>query len=241
MNLEPTHQKLKDLRLKAMSDSLEARMERNEHRELTPEEFFALIVEDEYHARKSRRFNTMIKKADLRPENPCLENIRYEQQRGFAKKDLYEFTDSKWIDNAKNVILTGPTGVGKTYLGESLIFQGCKLGFAGRKITQNLLLEETMVARATGKLIKYLKDVQRTKVLVLDDFLINKLNSDSASEILMFLEERVMRCPTIVTSQYPTDKWHGRISDSTIADAICDRLLVGTIRINLKGQSQRNK
>ena len=145
------------------------------------------------------------------------------------------------LDKGRNVVLTGPTGVGKTYLAEALIFQACKMGVKGRKLSLSLLLEEVRVARATGSYIKYLKTISGINVLALDDFLITKPNVQEAGELLGILEERVSSCSTIITSQYPTNKWHERISDPTIADALCDRLLEGSIIMKLSGKSQRGK
>jgi DNA replication protein DnaC len=241
MNREQTVKALKELRLTSMADSYLRHTDEGLHRTMTCDDFLALLVEEEIASRKTKRFNTMVKKANLRPENACFENIRIQKGRGFGKTEISELKNNRWIDKGRNIILSGPTGVGKTFLSEALIFQGCKLGYRGKKCSLPVFLEEIRVARATGTYIKYLKSISHVKILVLDDFLISKMNSTEAAELLTVLEERVARNPTIVTSQYPTDKWYERIIDPTIADALCDRLLEGSFKIKMDGSSQRGK
>lgn len=224
-----------------MHETASLLMDSGKHLSMSSEEFLSLLVDAELSARASKRFDLMIKRANLRPENACLENIRISKDRGLKREMIQQFLSSGWIDRGRNIILTGATGVGKTYLAEALIFQGCKVGAKGRKLSLALLLEEIRVARATGSYIKYLKGISGLKVLALDDFLITKPSVSDAGELLNILEERVAASPTIVTSQYPADKWHERIPDPTIADALCDRLLEGSMIINMSGPSQRGK
>lgn len=241
MSREATLTGLKAMKLKAMFETAERLMDTGQHLDMSSEEFLGLLVDAELSARSSRRFNLMIKRANLRPENACLENFRRSKDRGVQKEDLQAFMSSGWIDSGRNIVLTGPTGVGKTYLAEALIFQGCKMGAKGRKLSLSLLLEEIRVARATGCYIKYLKSISTSKILVIDDFLITKPTVQDAGELLSILEERVSAAPTIITSQYPVVKWYERIPDPTIADALCDRLLEGSKLIKMSGASQRGK
>jgi len=241
MNQEQTLQGLKDLRLKTMMDTAQRIMDIGKHLTMSSDEFLAVLVDAELSARKSKRFSLMIKKANLRPENACLENIRYLKNRGFQRSDIVEFMGSAWVDQGRNIIITGPTGVGKTFLSEALIFQGCKMGYRGRKVSLTVLLEEIRISKVTGNYLKFLKSIANLNILVLDDFLITKPNVNEVGELLTILEERVSSWPTIVTSQYPTEKWHERIPDPTIADALCDRLFEGSKIIKMIGASQRGK
>ena len=241
MHIEQTIQKMKQLRLSAMALSLQDRLDRGEHRNIDPETFISVLIDDEFESRTSKKIKNLIQKAQLRPEQACLENIRYSSVRGFKKTDLERYYKIDWIDRAENIIFTGATGTGKTYLSEALVFQTCRLGHKARKVTQDMLLEEIRINRAMRKYGKYLKNMSLTKVLIIDDFAIGDYNSQQYCEILHLLEERVGKCSTIITTQYPTDKWHERIPDPTIADAICDRLLKTSWILNMKGPSQRRK
>jgi len=239
MQQEQTVQKMRQLKMSSMAQSYEARIARGEHHNTDPEAFVARLVDDELEARASKRVNTLIQKAQLRPEQACLENIRHGADRGFSKMDLDRFYRADWIQRNENMVLTGPTGTGKTYLAEALAFQSCRLGFRAQKLSQDKLIEEIRIHRATGKYGKFLKTMDQTKVLVIDDFAIGSYTSEQYCEILHVLEERIHKNVTIVTSQYPSDKWFERIPDPTVADAICDRLLMTSWILNLKGPSQR--
>jgi len=241
MLIEQTVKNMRSIKLSAMATSFESRIASGEYRELSSEEFVGLILEDEISERKSRKFKKMITKANLKPEQANLENLRFAPKRNLLKKDINEFFTDSWISRSQNIIITGATGTGKTYLGEALIFQACKLGYVGQKKVYSILLEEVKVARAMGKWLKYLKEIDKVKVLVIDDFLISKTNSKDAEELLTILEERVSKHPTIITSQYPKEVWHERIGEPTLADAICDRLIINSIHIDLKGETQRKK
>jgi DNA replication protein DnaC len=241
MLIEQTVKKMRSIRLSAMASSFESRIESGEYRELSPDEFVGLILEDEIAERKSRKFQRMINKANLKPEQASLDNIRCSPKRNLLKKDINEFFTESWISRAQNIIITGATGTGKTYLAEALIFQACKMGHVGQKKVFSILLEEIKVARAMGTWLKYLKSLDKVKVLVIDDFLISKPKSKESEELLTVLEERVSKHPTIITSQYPKEVWYERIGEPTLADAICDRLIINSIHIDLKGETQRKK
>lgn len=240
MNTEQTLQQMRQLRLSGMAQSMEDRIARGEHRNVDPETFIAQIVNDEIEARKARRLSTLIRKATLRPEQACLENVRHAANRGFTKTDLERFYREDWITRSENMVFTGATGTGKTYLAEALTFQACRLGHRARKISLDLLLEEIRIHRATGKYGKLMKTMEQTRVLVIDDFAIGEHTGSQYCEVLQLLEDRVGKCSTIITSQYPTDKWYERIPDATVADAICDRLLMTSWILSMKGPSQRS-
>lgn len=239
MSLEQTQQKMRQLRLSTMAQSLEARLARGEHRNTDPEAFVSILIDDEIEARASKRVNHLIQKAQLRPEQASLENIRHIASRGFSKTDFDRFFRPDWIQRHENMVFTGATGTGKTYLAEALAFQSCRMGYRSRKLSQDMLIEEIRIHRAMGKYGKFLKMMEQTQVLVIDDFAIGTYSPEQYCEILHILEERINKNVTIVTSQYPSDKWFERIPDPTVADAICDRLLMTAWILNLKGPSQR--
>lgn len=239
MHLEQTLHQLRIMRLATMAVCFEQRLKNGDHRDLSHEEFVSLLVEDEFAARKNRRLERMIGRANFKPEQACLENISYDSRRGFEKKDILQFTSQVWIDNAQNVIITGPTGTGKTYLAEAIGLHVCKMGLAAKKIRYKRLFEELRAARGTGLYLSYLQKLQKIKVLIIDDFAMQPVTQDELSDLLDIIEERNQLGPLIVTTQYPVAKWHSLFDDPTTADAICDRLIPTAIKLELKGKSLR--
>ena len=239
MHMEQTFTQLRSMRLTIMATMLEQRLANGDHRQLSHEEFISLLVEDEYVSRKNRRLARMIGRANFKPEQACLGNIHYDSKRGFDKKDIMQFTSRTWIDNAQNIIITGPTGTGKTYLAEAIGLHVCKMGLPVRKIRYKRLFEEILSARGTGMYLNYTQKLQKIKVLILDDFAMQAINHDELSDLLDIIEERNQLGPVIITTQYPPNKWYELFDDPTSADAICDRLIPTGIKLNLKGNSLR--
>jgi DNA replication protein DnaC len=241
MHLEQTLSQLRSMRLANMATFLEERLKNGDHRELTHEEFISLIVEDEYSSRKNRRLARMIGRSNFKPEQACMENIRYNPMRGFNKKDIMQFTTKTWIDNSQKIIITGPTGTGKTYLAEAIGLHACKMGCPAIKVRYKRLFEEIKSARGTGLYLNYIRKLQKMKVLIIDDFIMQSINDEQQSDLLDIIEDRDQLGPIIITTQYPTSKWYDLFNDPTTADAICDRLIPTAIKLNLEGDSQRKK
>lgn len=239
MHLESTLSQLRSLRLTKMAESLEERIRRGDHNGIAAEDFFAILVEDEYCSRQSKKRSRLIAKADFKPEGACIENVIYSSRRGFQKKDLLQFTTETWIKQAHNVVISGPTGTGKTFLAEAIGLQACKMGCSTRKIRFKKLFEEINSARGTGQYLKHLEKLQKTRVLIIDDFLMSEISNEDASHLFEIIEERTQIGPLIITTQYPVGEWHKKILDPTIADAICDRLAHTSIKIDLEGESMR--
>jgi len=150
-----------------------------------------------------------------------------------------QFTARSWIDNAQNVVITGATGTGKTYLAEAIGLHVCKMGLPVKKIRYKRLFEEILSARGTGMYLSYIQKLQKVKVLIIDDFAMQPITSGELSDLLDIIEERDQLGPVIITTQYPPGKWHELFDDPTAADAICDRLITTAIKLNLKGASLR--
>jgi len=239
MHLEATLCQMRSLHLSTMADSLQSRISRGDHHGVSPEDFLAILIQDEYSARESRKLNRLIATANFKPECACIENVISSAARGFQKKDVLPFTNSTWVQQAHNIVICGACGTGKTYLAEAIGLQACKMGFSTRKIRYKNLFEEINAARGTGLYLKCLQRLQKTRVLILDDFLMCEVTSQEASYLFEIIEERSQLGPLIVTTQYPLGQWHKRLPDPTIADAICDRLAHTAITINLRGESMR--
>lgn len=239
MLLEQTLSKMRTMRLTTMAESLEQRLQRKDHHDLSTEEFVGLLVDDEYTAKQNRKLNRMINRADFKPEQACLENIKYHPTRGFGKKDIMQLTMQTWINNSQNLILVGATGTGKTYLAEAVGLHACKMGFPAKKIRYKKLFEEIKTNRGTGLYLDYIQKIEKFKILILDDFLMSPVEPQELNDLLDIIEDRTMRAPIIITTQYPIKKWHTILQEPTIADAICDRLIHGAITLNLEGPSMR--
>lgn len=239
MHLESTLSQMHEMRLSTMAESLQRRLSNGECHGLSCEDFVALLIQDEYCSRQSRKLTRLISTANFKPEAACLENVIQNNLRGFLKKDLLEFTSPTWVLQAHNVVICGATGTGKTYISEAIGLQACKMGYSTRKIRFKTLFEEINAARGTGLYLKYLQRLQKTRVLIIDDFLMSDVSNQDASNLYEIIEERTQLGPLIVTTQYPVAQWHKRLPDPTTADAICDRLAHTAITINLKGESMR--
>jgi len=241
MHLEQTITQLQSMRLATMAVSLKNRLSSGDAQGLSNEEFFAVVVQDEFDARHGRKLARMVSNANFKPEQACIENISYSPQRGLQKKDIMPFTSPTWINNAQNVVITGPTGSGKTYIAEAIGLRACHMGYPASKTRYRMLFENIDAAKGTGTYLKFLTQLHRTKVLIIDDFLMDPICQSHLSDLMEIIEERNQKLPLIITTQYPVEKWHARLPDPTIADALCDRIIHTAIHLNLKGESMRKK
>lgn len=241
MHLETVMAQLRALKLSVMADALQRRLSLGEQHSLAADDFLALLVEEECTARTQRRVQRLLNVADFKPEHACLENVLFSPKRGIDKLTLARFSTDSWLTQAINVVITGATGVGKTYLAEAIGAQACRAGHAVRKIRYKHLFEEINAARGIGCLLKYLRKLQQTPVLIIDDFLMATVPVDDLSNLLEIIEERHQLCSLIITTQYPIAEWHRLIPDPTLADAICDRLVHTSVHIRLQGESMRKR
>lgn len=241
MHLETVLSQLRSMKLSVMAEAVQRRLSQGEQHRLAPDDFFALLVEEEFTARMQRRLHRLIAQADFKPEGACLENVLASPTRGLDQLTLARFTSDTWITQATNVILTGATGVGKTYVAEAIGLQACRCGYSVRKLRYTHLFEEVHAARGTGSLLKYLSKLQATAVLILDDFLMAAVPADDLTYLLEVIEARTQIGSLILTTQYPVADWHHRIPDPTLADALCDRLVHTAVHIRLQGDSLRKR
>jgi DNA replication protein DnaC len=242
MNIDTVCQQLQEMRMPRMAEQLRDRLANDDHKGLAHEEFVALLVEDEYLSRKQRRLNRLVSRAGFKPEMPAIEDIIHSEARGISQKDILQFTTAKWIADARNIILTGPTGCGKSFIAQAIALQACRMGLSTRCLRYTLFFEEVNASRGIGQYLKFLKNIATTKVLIIDDFLMQEVSVQDLSPLMDVIEEKQQTGSIIVTTQYPIAKWHHRMPDPTMADAICDRLTSVAYKFNLKGdQSMRAK
>ena len=239
--LTQTIEKMNKMKLTAMSQSLEERLSKGDHRDFSVEDFIGLLVDDEYTTRSNRKIQRTLSRSNFGAENACIENVDYTNARGFTKSEILEYTKSTWITNKTNLIFTGQTGTGKTYLAEAIGKNACFMGYSAMKIRFKRLFEEIKMANVSGEYLKYLDKLIKVDVLILDDFLIQPVNGKEALDLMEIIDSRMNLKSTIITSQYPPANWHERLTDLTIADGICDRLIHSSRLYLLKGPSMRKK
>ena len=236
----PTLDKLETLRLFGMAKGLREQKDMSECGALTFEERLGLLVDREITERDNARLTARLKRAKLRL-TATVEDIDFRSPRGLDKGTVLALADCRWIRAHHNCLITGPTGVGKSYLACALAHKACREGYSVLYVRAPRLFEELAVARGDGRYRRLLARYARLDLLVLDDWGLSPLTDEQRHDMLEILEERHDLRSTLVTSQVPVEKWHPVIGDPTLADAILDRLVHNAYRLSLKGDSLRKK
>jgi DNA replication protein DnaC len=235
---EQTLEKLHAMRLTGMADAFKDQMMQPDMNDLSFEERFGFLVDQHWTWKEDRRLKTLLRNAKLK-DNACIEDIDYKSPRGINKSLILSLSGCDWIKNAQNIIITGSTGVGKTYLACALANSACRKGFSSLYKRSSRLFQEIAVARADGTYPKLMNKIAKAKILIIDDFCITPMKDDERKDLLEVIEDRQGLCSTIISTQIPIKKWFEAIGDPTIADAVLDRLIHNAHKINLKGESMR--
>ena len=240
MLTHPTIEKLHELRCPAMAKALAEQLASPQVQDLSFEERLGLLVDREITERHSRQLTNRLRRAKLR-HRACIEDVDFRQPRGLDKDLVLSLADGRWIREHLNVLITGPAGIGKSWIACALAHGACRNGYSAayRRLTR--LLTELSIARADGRYPKLLASLAKTHVLVIDDFGLAKLSAENRRDLLEIIEDRHALRSTIVTSQFPVEKWHAVVGDPTLADAILDRLVHRAYQLNLKGESMRKR
>lgn len=233
----PTLEKLRALRLTGMADALQEQLSKPLP-DLDFETRLGMLVEQEWFMRENRKLKRRLTCAKLQ-QSACMEDIDYEKPRGLIKAKMMELSKSSWINQRLNLLITGPTGCGKTYLACAIAHRACLDGFTSRYYRLPRLWEELRISRADGSYVLWLSQMAKVDVLILDDWGLVAPDVEQRRDLLEILEDRYQKRSTIVTSQLPTAHWYEHLNDATLADAILDRLIHNAMRLELKGESMR--
>lgn len=240
MLTHPTVDKLHQLRLPGMANAFTRQLADPDVNTLGFEERLGLLVDEECTVRDAARLKTRLRTAALR-QSACLEDIDWRHSRGIDRATLKKLAAGSWLREHLSCLITGATGVGKSYIACALAHQACRDGYRVRYLRLPRLLAELEVARGDGRYRKLLAQLARLDLIVLDDFGLSAFSDHNRRDLLELLEDRYERKSTLITSQFPVEQWHGLIADATLADAILDRLVHNAYRITLKGDSMRKR
>jgi DNA replication protein DnaC len=240
MLTQPLIQQLHELRLRGMAASLEQQHANADRSALSFEERLGLLIQHEITERATARLAQRLRWARL-PQGAVFEDLDTQAVRGLAPAALAQVRDLGWIGEHLNVLITGPTGVGKSFLACALAHAACRMDYSVRFFRLPRLVDELTRAHSMQNRSGLLKQLAKAELLVLDDFGLMPFSDQTKRDLLEILDDRYDRRSTIVTSQLPVDQWHTYLADPTLADAILDRLVHNSYRLTLKGESMRKQ
>jgi len=236
----PTLEKLQTLRLSGMYKALSEQMNMPESETLSFEERLGLLADREMTERQDRRLKTRLHQARLK-HHACVEDLDYRAPRGLDKALMLQLAACRWVREGLNLIINGPTGVGKTWIACALAQKACREGYTALYLRLPRLFEDLGLAHGDGRFTKLMAGFAKTDLIILDDWGLAKFTAEQRRDMLELLDDRHGSRSTVVTSQVPVEHWHEVIGDPTLGDAILDRIVHSAYRINLKGESMRKR
>jgi DNA replication protein DnaC len=239
MLTQQTLEKMNGMKLSAMAEAFEQQFGSGEHAKLSFEERLGLLVDCEWTAREQRKLTRRLRAAKPRYKTASIEDVDFKHSRGLNRQHVLSLGSCSWIQDQHNVLITGPTGSGKTYLACAFVERACRRGFTARYVRLPRLLHEVAVGRGDGSYTRLLARLAKLDLLAIDDWLIAPLRDADRRDLMEVIEDRAENASTLIASQLPITDWHGAIDDPNQADAICDRLLHNAHRIELKGHTKR--
>ena len=240
MMYHPTLDKLQQLKLTGMLHALQEQEAIPDVRAMPFEERLGLMVDRELTERGNRRMQTRLRMAKLK-QGAALEDIDFKSARSLDRSLIMKLADCEWVKSHLNVLVTGATGVGKTWLACALANKACREGYSSYYVRLSRLFQDLDIGRADGRYAKMMRQMAKTDVLVMDDWGLAVLNDQHRRDLLEILDDRYNLRATIITSQLPIALWHEAVGDPTLADAILDRVVHNAYKINISGNSMRKE
>lgn len=241
MLMEQTVEKLQKMRLHKMAEMFLSRIQSRHHEDMEVQDFIGMLVDDEYQDRENRKLKQRLTTAKFKESQASLERVDYYFKRDLQKKTILELSQNNWIRRYENIILSGPSGVGKSFLAQALGHHACRQGFRVKYFRSNKFFQLLLAAKADGSYLDLLKTFKKTNVIILDDFGLSPIDESARQDIFEITEDRYGQGSMILTSQLPPEKWHAYLGGGMLGDAVCDRLLHNAHRIILKGDSYRKE
>lgn len=235
----PTYDRLKAMRLDGMAEAFAELQAQDSARDMSHEEWLGLLTDREDASRQTKRYQSRLRTAKLRHIGACPEDIDYRARRGLDKTLTQQLLTGKWITDRRNLIITGPCGVGKTWIGCALAQAACRHGNTVLYKRLPRLFEELELGHGDGRFPRLFRAIAKTDLLILDDWGPDRFTPEQRRDLMEIVEERYERGSILITSQLPVDTWHDVIGEPTFADAILDRIIHNAYRLNLSGQSMR--
>lgn len=232
--------KMKQMKLYGMARAFNTSLEGDHLAQFTADEMVAFLVDSEWDDRNNRRIDRRVRGARFRYK-ANVEQIDFDIDRNLDKNLLNRFAECTFIDKAENILITGSTGIGKSYIASAIGNQACTLGYKVLYASTYKLFAQLKMSKADGSYIKELSKIEKQHLLILDDFGIQPFDNQNRAALLEIIEDRHGRMSTIVTSQLPVTSWYEVLGESTIADAIMDRIVHQSHRIEMSGESLRKR
>lgn len=238
MNINATFEKLHTMRLLGFERAYREIMDNAQQNQFTTDELITHLIEAECDDRYNKKLARLVKQARFK-QQASIEQLNLRHPRGLDKNQILQLQTSDWIQKSRDLLITGPTGVGKSFIACALGFQACVNEFKVMYITSSKLFDQLVYAKADGSYFKFTDTISRNRLLIIDDFGLKKIDNKQCNMLLDIIDDRHGKSSTIVTSQLPVKSWYDCFAEPTIADAILDRLINGSYRIKLEGESMR--
>ncbi len=239
MLTQQTLDKMSAMKLSGMADAFQQQLRAGEHARLSFEERLGLLIDSEWSVREQRKLTRRLRVAKLRYQ-ASLEDVNFKHPRSLDRQQVLSLGSCEWVQSRHNLVIMGPTGIGKSYLACAFVERACRRGFSASYLRLPRLLQQLAVARGDGSYERVLARLAKLDLLAIDDWLLAPLRDGERRDLIEVIEDRSERASTLIASQLPSKNWHAVIGDPNLADSICDRLLHNAHRIELKGPSIRN-
>lgn len=237
---EQTLEKMKQLKFHGMLRAFTSSLDSGKLNDLTADELIGFLVESEWDERYNRKLDRSLKNARFRYKS-SIEQISFDSSRNLDKNQILRLAECAFVDKKENILITGSTGIGKSYVASAIGHQACSLGYRVLYQHSTKMFSKLKMAKADGSYMKEIAKIERQHVLIIDDFGIQPLDQQSRASLMEIIEDRHGKASTIFTSQVPVKQWYEVIGEQTVADAILDRLVHDSHRLELKGESLRKK